>query len=829
MNIKIDKPLRYISIFILIFFVSCVDEVQLDPLESESVKPVICFQNEDVKHCEGEVIPENSDFTYLALPSGIELNFPNSLEFSINFSSLLDKDSISDNLIILRDKTVVDKDNYEIIVKGYNLTIKPKESWERGKYRVVLLKGIKDSKGKEFVESIPFYYAKERKSLITEEKRSIISSLTDEQANSLEFLRNYLIKDLEFLESELDKERDDFLMIVDYTLKGEFIPCFQAETEKCSEIVPLPSDFLMGYDENLGIHIDLPIADSNSDYMKKTLAGINKLDGWGIVSPFTITLTSPIKEESLKDGVKVFKVNQDLTQIDEVTIDSFLIEDGKRLIIKPENDNIWDESSKYFIVLTDSLKDVDDNPLVKSKVISFLITKDKLIDDDKKSIYNKALSDEDANNLEKLRVLFSPFLDKLSEENIKREDISMIWSVTTQSATTKLAEIATSLSDDILDPAPTLNDKVPSQYIPIAFAREGINLEEVVEQLGYDHKEELYENIEFFIRGKYKSPNYMKDGVWKASWIPNNPQEEELTFYLTIPMDMPGNEFCSKMPDNGFPVVIFQHGFTRQKSDIFAMANFYAKHCYATIAIDAVKHGDRMDGDAVESGDHFFNSDLLATRDNFRQSVVDLLQLKRAITKIKELDDNELPGILKLDESKVSYFGISLGGIIGTIFMTVAPDVKVGVLNVPGGGLVDILVKSRSEHIKGPIVEMLEELGIEENSPQFRQFMFFAQLLLDRADPLSYGKRTILNPIEVNGFKYPAKDIFMERAIDDEVIDNYTTEHLAKVMGIYDTEYFKDYGSFEDPPGHGFAMYNSVYSQAAKMDSVNFYNSKLGE
>jgi hypothetical protein len=41
-------------------------------------------------------------------------------------------------------------------------------------------------------------------------------------------------------------------------------------------------------------------------------------------------------------------------------------------------------------------------------------------------------------------------------------------------------------------------------------------------------------------------------------------------------------------------------------------------------------------------------------------------------------------------------FGQSLGGIIGTVFMGIEPDIKAGVPNVPGGTFVDAALLSES-------------------------------------------------------------------------------------------------------------------------------------
>src|SRR5437879_6280719 len=48
-------------------------------------------------------------------------------------------------------------------------------------------------------------------------------------------------------------------------------------------------------------------------------------------------------------------------------------------------------------------------------------------------------------------------------------------------------------------------------------------------------------------------------------------------------------------------------------------------------------------------------------------------------------------GAADLDAGRIYYFGQSFGGMYGTIFLGIERDVHVGVPNVPGGGVIDII------------------------------------------------------------------------------------------------------------------------------------------
>ena len=73
----------------------------------------------------------------------------------------------------------------------------------------------------------------------------------------------------------------------------------------------------------------------------------------------------------------------------------------------------------------------------------------------------------------------------------------------------------------------------------------------------------------------------------------------------------------------------------------------------------------------------------VGARDAIRQQAVDLMQLIRVLEGGVDVEGD---GIVDLDPSRISYFGISFGaGAFGPLLMAVDPAVKVGVLASPGG------------------------------------------------------------------------------------------------------------------------------------------------
>lgn len=132
------------------------------------------------------------------------------------------------------------------------------------------------------------------------------------------------------------------------------------------------------------------------------------------------------------------------------------------------------------------------------------------------------------------------------------------------------------------------------------------------------------------------------------------------------------------LPEKGkapFPVIILMHGLGDSKTvDYIEVGNKYLLDAgYAVLRLDISNHGDRFiydyDFDLIHGYRYW-------TREMITQTVFDL---RRAIDFIQTRDE--------LDHERIGYFGISLGGIIGTLFCSVDDRVKVPVIVLAGGNL----------------------------------------------------------------------------------------------------------------------------------------------
>ncbi len=141
--------------------------------------------------------------------------------------------------------------------------------------------------------------------------------------------------------------------------------------------------------------------------------------------------------------------------------------------------------------------------------------------------------------------------------------------------------------------------------------------------------------------------------------------EQKVTGLLTIP----------KSCTTPCPVIILMHGYGDSKTVDYVEAgnDFMWERGYAVLRLDIANHGDRFKNNYDFS---FTDGDRYWTRDILIQTVFDL---RRAVDFIQTRKD--------LDSDRIGYLGISLGGIIGTVFCGVDQRVKVPVIVLGGGGM----------------------------------------------------------------------------------------------------------------------------------------------
>jgi len=233
----------------------------------------------------------------------------------------------------------------------------------------------------------------------------------------------------------------------------------------------------------------------------------------------------------------------------------------------------------------------------------------------------------------------------------------------------------------------------------------------------------------------------------------------------------------------GWPVVIFQHGITADRSSLLAIADSLAARGIAAVAIDLPMHGllaaddtaslraltAGFDGNAQErlfdvdyvnnttglapgdgtvdaSGANYVNlPNMMTTRDNVYQSIADLFVLAKSLSVSGAGTGLDYTGDTNgdFDPTKIYFIGHSLGGIVGGSFLAIesidgdSVDIQDSVLAMSGGGIAKLLDGSAAF---GPVIEAgLGLSGVNKGTAEFESFLASAQMMIDAGDPINYA------------------------------------------------------------------------------------------
>jgi hypothetical protein len=290
---------------------------------------------------------------------------------------------------------------------------------------------------------------------------------------------------------------------------------------------------------------------------------------------------------------------------------------------------------------------------------------------------------------------------------------------------------------------------------------------------------------------------------------------------------------CGSMPTAGWPVVIFQHGITENRENIFAIAGTFASACMATVAIDLPLHGvtntadpfyknqlftgtsaaaaltaavsERTfdmdlennttlaagpDGMIDSSGAWFINlQSTITSRDNLREGAADLINLSVTLPTLSAIG----AASNTFDGSKMFFVGHSLGGIVGTTFLGAdsagaqlasrAPRIVAASLANPGGHIAELL--RNSAEFETIIDGQLAAAGLPKGSQSYYDFYSEAQAVVEDGDPANYAPVAVaghpIHMLEVVGGLSGVGDTC---DLPDQVVPNSATDILVSEMGL---------------------------------------------
>lgn len=503
------------------------------------------------------------------------------------------------------------------------------------------------------------------------------------------------------------------------------------------------------------------------------------------------------------------------------------------------------EYTSYMAVMTNDIRDINGNDATPDRTYSLGKTSVPWVDENGNSTYG-LFDAATAAGLETIRQITQSMELNAASVGINPDDIVLSWTVHTQSITRTLKTLHA-----FTQPAPT--QIAPTGMTTAAIG--GFGLADIyigIITMPY------YSGIP-----SAENPTAPLTGFWKAApgaYVPPfdqfglDPTSTNITVANPIPvltgmqtvpliMAVPNANSGLSKPAGGWPVVIFGHGITRNRTDSLAIADTLASIGYAVVAIDSPVHGVSPDADPhlapfyIEntpfapianertfdmdfinnatgapgpdglidpSGAHAVTaglSSMLTGRDSFRQGVADLSVLAHAIP-LMDLDGDGAPDT---DGSNLAYVGISWGGMHGTIFTAIEPDITRSFLSVPGGGIARFAEASAAF---GPVIRagLKAAAGLEPGTADYEQFFLIWQTVIDSGDPINWAAEAAAQT-----------PLMLHEVINDQVIPNYVptaplsgTEPVIAVMGLtsYGTSQqnpdgLRAAGRFLPPASHG--------------------------
>ncbi|RKG67382.1 hypothetical protein D7V80_16360 [Corallococcus sp. CA054B] len=500
-------------------------------------------------------------------------------------------------------------------------------AWPKGsRYAVALVggeNGLKTTSGQPLIGSATWAFINSDKSLVTCEDLTspdcgpatelIPSTETDpakrlaDQTNKslqLEQLRRGYADVFNKALAPQGFKREDIVLIWTFSILNQPEATINlAANERLPLIVPFPNNLIRKAD---GSGLDFPVP-TTPGLQQDLFTGLNTLDGFSTTGAtvsengdttgvldgtmYRVASDGPapkLDPESLADGVKFFKVNNldKGTQPDVVTClvnntgDCGTSVGAEGVIAVPQQLQIipkapLDGATEYGAVMTTDLKDEKGRNVAPSTAFALLRLANPVYDEvNQKSLISSVPSDL-AKLLEPRRKLLKPYFDKVAAPvkdgglGIPRSKIALGWNFTTQSTTSVLQQLYTL-------PGGVYGTSVaPSYVFPITAQVKG-SMAGANPPFPSGNIGEIYEvmaTTPWLLTGPFGTLN------------PGAPRNTRYPFMLFLPKEA--------APATGYPVVVFGHGLTSNRTSAVSVANTLTGAGYAVVAMDAVYHGER--------------------------------------------------------------------------------------------------------------------------------------------------------------------------------------------------------------------------------------------
>lgn len=565
--------------------------------------------------------------------------------------------------------------------------------------------------------------------------------------------------------------------------------------------IPFPADTVTVADsaQKTGLRMNLPLPDCQAEPSTcQEIVLINELDGFSLNPRINVRFSAPVNPDTLRDGISFVWLDNLTTDepglhpVGRLTPINQVLYDPQTNTAYAKPDEILYQHRRYAIIVTDAVRDTAGRPVSADPA------------------YQACLA-QTAGYCGRLRQAVTLAAPKFAPREIVAASV-----FTTLSATAWLE----SARDQ-------LRNTSPGYRLDKAFEVRGIatftgNTHTGVSPASMTSSALPLNGLGGLAKlafGSYRSPRFLNERQVIPAWptgrsVPLPAASEEISVAAFLP-DGPA-------PASGYPVVIFGHGagglFFNSANQL---ASNFAERGFATIGINAVGHAGgpqttvtikdhsgrstevKYTGRAVDAdGNGVYSTNegcylwgvpgqpKVATRDCARQTVLDTIQLVRAIRIGMDLTGDGVPD---LDPSRIYYVGYSMGVFFGTVLAAVEPGIAVAVLHSGAGSVATTRMWKRQANVvsartpsllnRGNDYDLdyvLRDRGVElidvPGALALQEFFERLEWRQMTGDPLAYAVHLGQSPLP----GVPVKRVLFQFGIGDLTVPNNTEAALVR-------------------------------------------------
>ena len=598
--------------------------------------------------------------------------------------------------------------------------------------------------------------------------------------------------------------------------------------------LPFPIDVVFAGSEDGTLNIPV---DDDTD-LSDPIVALNLMDGFSTTSPITTGVDGALDPESLVIGetIRVFELETDGpgpaanvtglgAELDATRLAA--VQQGGTLAIVPLVP--LSPATRHAVYVTTGVTAEDGTPIATPSAFTFARGATPLAgSDDAERDATIAAINEDLPALEPLRQFIQPIvaLAGTAENPPAVPDIALAWSFRTQGVREVLQA-----AEDLVAPKPLIvgnSGQTTAAVNPAGPAAADIYVGaldvpyyQVPASAAPDASPEDRAAAQVEAINGFWISDATTNVVTRFDPIPRNRGDQTIPVLMTVPNASSGQT----VPEAGWPVMIFQHGITQDRTNLLAVADAMAAAGFVVVGIDMPVHGivdpdspflasdagrnpfvaaERTfgidvvnnatrapgpDGQVDPSGTHFYSpANLVNSRDNLRQAVADLMTLSASLDGMLAAAPDGSVAPFPIDASRKAFLGHSLGGIVGTTFLSYDDSVTSATLAMPGGGIAQLLAASEAF---GPtlLAGITAANGGELSAADYQRFLVTAQTVIDSGDPINHAGTLA----ESGGTALHLMEVVGEDGVSlpDQVIPNAVagaplagTEPLARLLGL---------------------------------------------